>query len=165
MSEDNEDRQEWFVGERTLALAMVTLTRRDDLVVMNAPQGVGLKFIVYITKEKGERSVRQFGVFLRGTKSPVTVSHLDKVLRPTMHSFLGIGQFPYPVCLFHFTMDDDKGYYTWVAEPTVTDEGPRLLMHESAHCRRLDRRALDEIVGKVDRWYDAFFSRIAVTAS
>src|SRR5829696_1412222 len=100
----SEEKQEWFVAERAKALAMVHLTRRSDLVVMNAAQGVGLQFIVSITKEKGEPTVRQFGVFLRGTKSPVTEAHLDKVLRPTLQSFLRIGQFPYPVVLFHFTM-------------------------------------------------------------
>ena len=144
---------------------MVNLTRRDDLVVMHAGQGIGLEFIVYIAKGQEEQSIRQFGVFLRGTKSPVTVSHLDKVLRPTMQSFLRRGQFPYPVCLFDFTMDDDQGYYTWVAEPAVTSDGPRLLMHDAAHCRKLDKEALDDIVDRVDRWYDAFFNQIAVKAS
>jgi hypothetical protein len=161
----SENKQEWFIAERTRALAMLHLTRRDDLEVTPAGQGVGLEYIVYITKGGKERSLRQFGVFLRGTKSPVTERHLDKLLRPTMQSFLGIGPFPYPVCLFHFTMEDDQGYFTWVAEPAVTEDGPRLLMHEEAHCRKLDRAALDEIVSRVDSWYDAFFGRIAVKAS
>lgn len=160
-----EDRQKWFVAERARALAMIHLTRRDDLVVQKAGEGLGLEFIVRITKEAGEPSLRQFGVFLRGSKSSATEAHLDKVLRPVLRSFVGIGQFPYPVCLFHFTMDDDKGYYTWVAEPAVAHGGPRLLMHQAPHCRTLDRAALDEIVEKVDRWYDAFFGRIAVEAS
>ena len=93
------------------------------------------------------------------------MAHLDKVLRPTMQSFRGVGAFPYPVCLFHFTMDDDKSYYTWVAEPSVAGGEARLLMHQTPHCRILNRAALDEIVGQVDRWYDAFFGRIAVEAS
>jgi hypothetical protein len=159
--------QEWFVAERTRALALRYLTRRDDLVVTEAGRGVGLEYVVYITRgeEAQGRSVRQFGVFLRGTKNAVTEEHLDKVLRPTMQGFLRTGQFPYPVCLFYFTMDDDQGYFTWVAEPAVAEEGPRLLMHAEAHCRKLDRAALDEIVSRVDRWYDAFFASIAVKAS
>jgi hypothetical protein len=82
-----------------------------------------------------------------------------------MWSFLRRGQFPYPVCLFHFIMDGDQGHYTWVTEPAVTSEGPRLLMHEAANCRTLDKAALDEIVDKVDRWYDAFLNQIAVKPS
>jgi hypothetical protein len=159
--------QEWFVAERARALALMHLTRRDDLIVTAAGQGVGLDYLVYIAKggQAREGSARQFGVFLRGTKSAVTEEHLDKVLRPTMQGLLRIGPFPYPVCLFHFTMDDDQGYFTWVAEPAVTREGPRLLMRREAHCRKLDRAALDDIVGRVDRWYDAFFESIAVQAS
>ncbi|HKB38859.1 MAG TPA: hypothetical protein VKD72_20615, partial [Gemmataceae bacterium] len=76
-----------------------------------------------------------------------------------------IGEFPYPVCLLHFTMDDDQGYYTWVAEPVVTKDGPRLIQHAQAHCRKLDREALDHIVASVDRWYEAFFQTIAVKTS
>ncbi|HYT91462.1 MAG TPA: hypothetical protein VEL76_22300 [Gemmataceae bacterium] len=161
----SEETQEWFVAERTRALALVHLTRRADLVVRNAAEGIGLQFTVFITREKDPQSVRQFGVFLRGTKSAVTEAQLDKMLRPAMKSFLRSGQFPYPVCLFHFSMDDDQGYSTWVAEPAVTEAGPRLLMHEVPHCRKLDTAALDEIVAQVDRWYDAFFSQIAVRAS
>jgi hypothetical protein len=160
-----QESQEWYVAERTRALAMVHLTRRDDLVVSKAVPGIGLEFIVCISKVKGDPSVRQFGVFLRGMKNAVTEAQLDKTLCPTMQSFPRKGQFPYPVCLFHFSMDGDQGYYTWVAEPAVTAEGPRLQMHEASHCQRLDRAALDEIVEKVDRWYDAFFGKIAVKAS
>ena len=160
-----EGTQEWFVAERARALAMVHLTRRDDLVVMNANHGIGLEFLVYINKEKREPSVRQFGVFLRGTKSPVTEAHLDRLLRPTMQSVLRNGEFPYPACLLYFSMDDDQGYYTWVAEPALTEHGLRLLMHEAPHSQKLDPTALDEIVEKVDDWYDAFCSQIAVHAS
>jgi hypothetical protein len=161
----SEHKQEWFVAERARALALMHLTRRKDLVVTQAERGVGLEYVVYITKEGGEPSLRQFGVFLRGTKSAVTEDQLNRVLRPTVQSFQRVGQFPYPVCLFHFTMDDDQGYYTWVAEPVVVDDGPRLLLHSEARCRKLDRASLDELVHQVDRWYDAFFARIAVKAS
>ncbi len=141
------------------------LTRRKDLIIANAGRDVGLDFIASIARQEGERSLRQFGVILRGSRSPVTEDQLNQELRPTMQSLQRLGQFPYPVCLFYYTMDDDQGYFTWVAEPGVADDGPRLLMHTDAHCRKLDRAALDEIVSGVDRWYDAFFGRIAVKAS
>ena len=159
----SQETQEWFVAERARALAMVYLTRRDDLAVVKAGQGIGLEFIVYIRKEDGETSVRQFGVFLRGTKGPVTEAHLDKLLSPRMNTLPK--QFPYPVCLFHFTMDDDQGYYTWVAEPAVEDGKPRLVLHNTPHTKKLDSPALDKIVESVDRWYDAFFAQVAVKAS
>ena len=157
--------QKWFITERARTLAKLHLTRRRDLTVTEAGPGVGLEFVVTITRDEAEASLRQFGVFLRGTRSALAEEQLNRVLRPTMQSLQRLGQFPYPVCLLHFTMDDDHGYFTWVAEPAVTEEGPRLVLHERADCRKLDRAALDDLVGRVDRWYDAYYASISVRAS
>jgi hypothetical protein len=161
----NRNEQEWFITERSKSLALMWLTRRKDLILANAAGGVGLDFIASIAKEEGQRSLRQFGIVLRGAKGPTTERQLNQSLRPTLQALQHQGPFPFPVCLFHFTMDDDQGYCTWVAEPEVAEQGPRLLMHEEPHCRKLDAAALDEIVSRVDRWYDAFFGKVAVKAS
>jgi hypothetical protein len=161
----SDREQKWFVAERTRMMALVHLTRRKDLTITEAGKGIGLDLIVSVATADQERSLRQFGVFLRGTISPVSEEQLNKALRPTMESFQRLGQFPYPVVLFHFTMEGDRGDWTWVAEPQVVEDNPRLLMHCEAHGRVLDRAALDEIVERVGRWYDAFFGRIAVKAS
>jgi hypothetical protein len=153
-------QQEWFIAERARALALVHLTRRDDVTVTPAGREVGLDLMVYLKKD---RSVRPFGVFLRGSRT--NPDRLNETLRPAMRE-LGRGrEFPYPVVLFHFAMEEDRGHYTWVAEPEVTETGPRLIVHEEPHCAALDRAALDGIVGRVDGWYDAFFGRIGVKAS
>ncbi len=149
----SEEKQEWFIAERAKTLARLHLSRRKDLLITQPGKDVGLEFIVYVSKE-GEPAIRQFGVFLRGTKSATTEAALDKLLRPTIQRLARIGPFPYPTCLLHFTMDDDQGYFTWVTEPEVTEDGPRLVMHEAPHVQKLDRAALDEIVDRVDRWYD-----------
>ncbi|MBY0230017.1 MAG: hypothetical protein K2W96_12105 [Gemmataceae bacterium] len=159
------ERSEWFVAERTRSLAMIHLTRRDDLLVSNGGEGAGLQFIVRIEKEKGRPALRQFGLFLRGSRGPATLAQVEKSLRPTMQSFARLGPFPYPVALFHFMMEDDQGCFAWVAEPEVADGAPRLVLREAPACLPLDRAALDGIVDRVDAWYDAFFSRVAVKAS
>ena len=82
-----------------------------------------------------------------------------------MESFLRVSEFPYPVCLLYFTMEDNRGYYTWIAEPVLTEDGkPRLQVHSAADCKNFDREALDKIVSQVDAWYDAFFASIVVGA-
>jgi hypothetical protein len=54
-------------------------------------------------------------------------------------------------------MEETQGWYTWVAEPVVTETGAaRLAHHEAASCEPLDRATLDLIVDKVNRWYDAY---------
>jgi hypothetical protein len=62
--------------------------------------------------------------------------------------------------LFLFTMENNEGWYTWVAEPVVTADGHfELVRHGRASCHPLNAEAIDQIVAAVDRWYDAFFAR------
>jgi len=160
------ESDQWFVAERSRALALMYLSHRKDLVITEQKGAdIGLDFIVYVVKESESPSLRQFGIALGGTAGPASAEQLDKALRPTMQSFQRIGQFPYPVGLLHFTMQDDQGYWTWVAEPAVSKDAPQLLIHSEPHAQRIDRGLLDRIVERVDRWYDAFYARIAVKAS
>jgi hypothetical protein len=79
-----------------------------------------------------------------------------QALRPTLASFRRMGRFMYPVCLFLFTMRDDRAFFCWLAEPVLAgNNAPKLLHHRQADCRELDNAALDEIVGRVVSWYDA----------
>jgi hypothetical protein len=156
---------EWYVAERARALARMHLTRRDDLVIVQAGKESGLDYLVSLARDSEKPSARQFGVALRAARSPPVEERLNEALRPEMRSLLRAGEFPYPVCLFYFTMEDDGGYYAWVAEPVRTEDGkPRLRMHSSASCQKLDRAALDEIASRVGAWYDALFSTIVVSA-
>src|SRR5262245_29956917 len=135
---DKKSKPDWFLTERTHALAVVHLTRRPDLEVAEVRRDMGLDLIVSINRQAERPTVRQFGVTLKGTVKPVTPEYLNRVLRPSMQSFRQIGGYPYPVCLFYFTMADDQGYYTWIAEPLVTGDGkPKLELHGAADCRLL----------------------------
>src|SRR5262245_27420486 len=58
-----------------------------------------------------------------------TEGRLNKILRPTQESFFQVREFPYPVCLLYFAMEDNQGYYTWIVEPVLTEDGkPQLQM-------------------------------------
>ena len=65
-----QTEQPWYIGLRSEALAIVYLTRRDDLIVSQPQaQGAGgLDIIVTITKD-GNSSGRMFGVELNATAS------------------------------------------------------------------------------------------------
>jgi hypothetical protein len=159
----SENGQEWFVVERARALAWMYLTERDDLVITKVANDVGLDYQVSLREKDGKSSLRQLGIVLRAARKPTTVEELDKTLRPAMKSLQRIGDFPYPVSLFYFTMEDNRGYFTWVAEPIITeDRKPRLRRHAAASCRVLDRSTLDQVIRQVMEWYDAFFSSMVV---
>jgi hypothetical protein len=151
--------QERFIAERVRALAVVYLTRRDDLIVTEETADVGID--LWVTLNLADKDGhRKFGVELRGVRSAVTADHANNVLYPSMQKMLRYGPFPFPVVLFFFTMENNEGWYTWVAEPVITTGGEfELVQHGTASCRPLNSDAINDIVEAVDRWYDAFFAR------
>src|SRR4051812_22100120 len=104
--------QERFIAERVRALAVVYLTRRDDLIVTEETADIGIDLWVTLNLEDKDGH-RKFGVELRGVRTAVTAAHANNVLYPSMQNMLRYGPFPFPVVLFFFTMDDNEGWYTW----------------------------------------------------
>lgn len=160
-----DNNQEWYVAERSRAMLIVHLTRRDDLILSEGAKETGLDYLVKIKRDNEVLSVRQFGLFLRASVKPLSLPQLNKVLRSQVRSLLRGKNFTYPVCLLYFTMQDNQGYYTWMMEPVLTEDGkPQLRRHSDASCVQLDHAALDKIVSQVNAWYDAFFSSIIISA-
>jgi len=70
-------------------------------------------------------------------------------------SFRDVADVPLPLCLFVFTMRDDRGYYGWLKEPTVTDPRlPVLRRVDEVRWGELDRDGLADIIASVNAWYD-----------
>ncbi len=151
--------QQRFIAERVRALAIVYLTRREDLVVTEEATDVGVDLWVTLNLEDKEGH-RKFAVELRGGWKAVTAEDANKTLYPSMQRVLRYGPFPFPVVLFFFTMENNEGWYTWVAEPVVSSGRDfELVQHGEASCRPLNSGTIDEIVEAVDGWYDAFFAK------
>jgi hypothetical protein len=146
--------QELFLADRVRALATVVLTRRGDLEVRETKKDTGLDLHVSIAREdKAMRLV--FGVMLRGAVAPTTAHGENLLLGPTMGQFKGMRKFTYPVCLFFFTMQQEQAYFSWLAEPVVTEAGPKPVHHEKARCVELTDTLVDQVVERVVAWYDA----------
>ncbi len=148
------DANERFLAERVRALATVILTRRGDLMVAESKQDTGLDLHVYIDRE--DKPMRlMFGVLLRGVPSSVTIDHANKVLGPTLGQFQGMRKFTYPVCLFFFSMREEQAFFSWLAEPVVTQGAPKLIHHSKANCSELTDEHLGRVVEQIVAWYDA----------
>src|SRR6266446_10187143 len=146
---------EWFLTERSRSLATVYLTRRGDVAISEGGREGGLDLLADIVRS-GDLVERRFGVVLRATLSSSSAEQANKLIEPTMETLRGGTAFAFPVVLFFFTMEDDQGYYTWIAEPIVARDGNAILeRHARAMCDRLETRAVNVIVEKVDRWYNA----------
>jgi hypothetical protein len=77
------------------------------------------------------------------------------VLKPSVEAFRKLGGFLCPVCLFFFTMVNDKGYFAWLLEPVIVQGQPRLAQKDVAECEEMDDHTVDRIVERVSAWYDA----------
>ena len=143
-----------LLAEQVRALATIVLTRRGDLAIVDSKKDTGLDLHVYIDRE--DKPMRlMFGILLRGVPSAVSLANANKILEPTMGQFRGMRKFTYPVCLFLFTLKDERALFSWLAEPVITGTVPKLVHHEKAHCVPLTDEALSQIVEQIVAWYDA----------
>jgi hypothetical protein len=148
------ETNERYIGGQVRSRANVILTRREDLRVVETKDQTGLDMHVYVNREdKPMRLV--FGFLLRGVPSPTTAEQANKVLGPTMGFFQGLRKFTYPVCLFFFTVREEQAFFSWLAEPVVNGDGPKLVHHTQANCVELTDALLGEVVDRVVAWYDA----------
>jgi hypothetical protein len=156
--------QERLIEERIRAVAIVYLTRRPEITIHEETKDIGIDLLAFISPND-KVGVRQFGVKLIGIWEDVTVEQANLALRPTMHEMQGHGPFPFPVLLFFFTMEKNRGWYTWVAQPLVSAQAAiELPIHHEADCHPLDDLALDEIVAHVNAWYDAYYAQVGSLA-
>jgi hypothetical protein len=142
-----------YIETRARNLALMYLTRRDDLKISSG-KDQGLDFLITISRP-GPYNGRLFGIAVKGAfsaqrgpkgvGSPVTrFSNREKSVLKMM---------PFPVCLFFFTMEDDKAYYEWVGEP-ILDPAPRLVLNDNNELKRLTNEEMRKIISRVDKWYD-----------
>jgi hypothetical protein len=118
-----------LLERRTHAMAIVLLTSRDDLTVMDVGDGAGIDLLVSIRKNKVQ-GFEQFGVILKGT---IEEAKTDRVASPLLNSMLSrrrrFEPISMPICVFLFSMVGDRGYYAWLYEPTTNDGLPKLRRH------------------------------------
>jgi len=156
-----EQKRTRLIEKRARALALMVLTRREDLLIEEVTDDIGLDLIIRFHTE-GKDGLREFGVQVRGTGTSATKSEADAVLRTSLQELKRYGPFLRPSCLFLFAMANDSGWYTWVAEPIAEDGQALLRRCADPDCRPLDKRGLNEIVDAGDEWYDAIFPRVIV---
>src|SRR5438067_4457716 len=103
-----ERQREVLIEKRARALAMMLLTRREDLVIEEVQGDIGLDYLVRF-HTKGKEGLREFGVELKAV-GPATKDQVNKVLRPALRQVQSYGPFSRPVCLFLFAMENDSAW-------------------------------------------------------
>jgi hypothetical protein len=152
-----QTEQPWYIGLRSEALAVVYLTRRDDLIVSQQQKDTGLDLLVTITQD-GKSSGRMFGVEVKATASSSNLIQHDNIFKLKNNQYKNLQSLrdlPFPVCLFFFTLDNDQGYYRWILEPITKDENNvALKFNENDELKHLNDQQIDNITAMVNSWYD-----------
>ncbi|MBF2025295.1 MAG: DUF4365 domain-containing protein [Oscillatoriales cyanobacterium C42_A2020_001] len=149
--------QAWYIGQRAESLAVMYLTRRSDLTISGKNQdNLGLDFLVTINQ--GNDSVgRVFGVQVKAQSSAKKVQVQNGVFDINLKNLDSreVIEFPFPVCLFFFSLEDNHAYYKWLIEPVFENEKTAELVTNTKHqFYPLTTESVDEIVSIINHWYD-----------
>lgn len=148
----------WYLAQRAVALALVQLTRRDDVrVQQDVAVGRARIDLLVETMHAGHPTGHVFGIELKARVSASTDAAPLILQDIAANVLVGTGTTPH--CLFFFTMADNAGYYAWLLEPAITEDGQPKLQHQ----RGGELRPLDRIITDVDRWYDALTNALATS--
>jgi hypothetical protein len=159
------ENESWYLAERAEQLAIIHLSRRDDLVI-NRQSGAdyGVDLLVSLTRDS-EYTGRVFGVIVKALKSyrqPRPIATAGAEIRFDLRELKIPDDLPFPLCLFVFVMEDDAGHYQWIKRPAYGLDGrPWLLMDRTGGFKKLNDEAIDLIVSEVSDWYE---SRIKIPA-
>ena len=153
-----QTEQPWYIGLRSKALAIVSLTERDDLIVYRDTKDYDLDVLVSISKN-GEDINRLFGVEIKAVKSTPKIIQNDDIfniegadINVLQSRFTKCN---FPICLFFFTLDNDNGYYKWILEPILDQEkSNKLKLNPNPEFRKLTNEAINDIVSVVNQWYE-----------
>lgn len=150
-------RAPWYIGRRAESLAIVYLTRRDDLIISQPTPNQGLDFLITITKD-GVYTGRLFGIEVKATDSTSNLKKHNDILKLDKNRLIRLEKFkdlPFPVCLFFFILENDQGYYKWILEPKIDGEKQvQLHFKEDDDLKRLDDKEIANIISSINSWYD-----------
>jgi hypothetical protein len=148
MSEEHD----WFITERSEALASLLLTSRPDLTVRSEKKhDDGVDFVVALKEPNDTLTTKIFIVQVKGTLSSDQKRWTENVKQLYRKS----NEFYLPACVFIVNVRSNDAAYAWVAEPKVNGGGARLNFFQHPEFHALDAKAVDQIVGRVRTWYDS----------
>jgi hypothetical protein len=155
-----EQKDPWFVIERSEALAAFLLTNRKDVdVVVQRKRDDGVDLIVGLDGRTSPPT-RLFVVQVKGTVSANPADWMQDVKQ--LFS-TGGGQLYLPTCVFVVNVRDNKTLYAWIAEPTAEPDRATLKFHQAPAFHELNDAAVTEIVSRVKAFYDVMPRQLLTT--
>lgn len=144
-------QSDWFVRERSEAVASLLLTNREDVTVLREdPRDTGADLLVQLKEDTNKLSTMLFVVQVRGTLSEDKVQWMEGVKQ-----LFNAGPVYLPACVFVVNVRNSNAEYAWLAKPKVEEKGAKLDFYEHGEFQPLTPDAVDQIVNHVQAWYQA----------
>jgi hypothetical protein len=141
---------EYFIAERAEHLAIVHLTRSQNLAIERLNADYGLDLLASISRDESPTG-RIFGIQVKGQDQALKGQQTPQfMLSPQEHQYFQ--ELPFPVCILFFTMDDDRGYYNWIKLSHAANKHLRPV--EADSWKVLNDASIAQIVEEVNHWYD-----------
>jgi hypothetical protein len=155
-----EEKDPWFVIERSEALAILLLTNQKDVeVVSQRKKDDGVDLVVGLDG-RASPPTRLFVVQVKGTVSANPTDWMQDVKQLFR---AGGGQLYLPTCVFVVNVRDNQAQYAWIAEPIAEPSRATLKFHQSPTFHELIDSTVREIVRQVKAYYDATPKQLLTT--
>lgn len=103
-------------------------------------------------------SYRRFGIIAKGFWDKTSLGQPPEL--EGISRLLGGHEYPFPVALFAFTMEENLAFYSWIMEPAIENGAAQLRMRKRGLLQELTFSNLDKLLDDVNAWYDAFFTAL-----
>jgi len=154
-----EEKDPWFVIERSEALAALLLTNQQDVeVVFQRKKDDGVDLVVGLDGRTSPQT-RLFVVQVKGTVSAEPADWLQNVKQ----LFRGGRGIYLPTCVFVVNVRDNKTQYAWIAEPIAEPNRATLKFHQAPTFRELNDATMLEVVSQVKEYYEVMPKQLLPT--
>lgn len=145
--------QDRFFETRATQLAIVHLTRRRDIQVIQEPYMGNVRLDLLVSLLEDGRDVnRLLAVEVKAVSSK---SVLERGGQKVRRQRPDLASLDLPVCLFIFSMEDDQGYWQWLRKPDNDCPDTRCLHSVQSHALKpLTSDAISQVLDTVRHWYD-----------
>ncbi len=169
-----------YAEERALLLARLVLSRRKDvqIITFESPGDAGLDLLIRVPKPGVKLSVgggpksttevsvlAEMGIQVKAASEPLedeeaATEYANRDWEDTPSKALHL----FPVILMLFSVEDDRGYFSWLMEPSPEDKPGALLSRVSTlDMKRITRDSIDAAINRSLAWYDSMV-RLVLTA-
>lgn len=155
-----DEKDLWFVIERSEALAALLLTNEKDVqIVFQRKQDDGVDLFVGLDSRPSPPT-RMFVVQVKGTVSANPADWMQNVKQLFR---TGGRQLYLPVCVFVVNVRDNTTQYAWIAEPIAEPSRATLKFHQDPTFHDLNEATVAEIVSRVKAYYDVIPKQLLTT--